>query len=115
MPIEQAEFTIESLIAKARASDAKALAALQSTARYLGLGLASIINVIDPSRIYIGGEITEGWDLIEPTVKDAIKERALSRELGETSIRIVPAIEYPRLKGAAALITAPAFAAPKVA
>jgi predicted NBD/HSP70 family sugar kinase len=115
MPIEQAEFTIESLIGKARASDAKALAALQSTARYLGLGLASIINVIDPSRIYIGGEITEGWDLIEPTVKDAIKERALSRELGETSIRIVPAIEYPRLKGAAALITAPAFAAPKVA
>ncbi|MEQ1761510.1 MAG: ROK family protein [Pyrinomonadaceae bacterium] len=114
-PLEHAEFTIEELIAKARANDGKALTALQSTARYLGLGLASIINVIDPSRIYIGGEITEAWDLLEPTVRDAIKERVLSSELGEASIRIVPAIEYPRLRGAAALITAPAFAAPKVA
>ncbi|MEO5859383.1 MAG: ROK family transcriptional regulator [Pyrinomonadaceae bacterium] len=114
-PIVQAEFTIETLIAKARANDGKALTALQSTARYLGLGLASIINVIDPSRIYIGGEITEAWDLLEPTVRDAIQERVLSAELGEASIRVVPAIEHPRLRGAAALITAPAFAAPKVA
>ena len=113
--IEQSEFTVETLIVKARANDGKALAALQSTARYLGLGLASIINAIDPSRIYIGGEITEAWDLLEPTVRDAIKERVLSRELGEASIRVVPAIEFPRLRGAAALITAPAFAAPKVA
>jgi len=113
--IEQSEFTVETLIAKARTGDGKALAALQSTARYLGLGLASIINAIDPSRIYIGGEITEAWDLLEPTVRDAINERVLSSELGEASIRIVPAIEHPRLRGAAALITAPAFAAPKVA
>ncbi len=114
-PLNVAEFTIEELISKARANDGRALTALQSTARYLGLGLASIINVIDPSRIYIGGEITEAWDLLEPTVRDAIKERVLSSELGEASIRIVPAIEFPRLKGAAALVTAPAFAAPKVA
>lgn len=114
-PAEQAAFTIEELITKARANDGKALAALQSTARYLGLGLASIINVVDPSRIYIGGEITEAWDLLEPTVRDAIKERVLSSELGEASIRVVPAIEFPRLRGAAALVTAPAFAAPKVA
>ena len=114
-PLEVAEFTIEELISRARANDGKALTALQSTARYLGLGLASIINVIDPSRIYIGGEITEAWDLLEPTVRDAIKERVLSSELGEASIRVVPAIEFPRLKGAAALITAPAIAAPKVA
>jgi len=113
--IEVSEFTVEKLIAKARANDGKALMALQSTARYLGLGLASIINAIDPSMIYIGGEITEAWDIIEPTVRDAIKERTLSAELGETSLRIVPAVEFPRLRGAAALITAPAFAAPKVA
>lgn len=113
--IERSEFTIEALIARARANDGKALTALQSTARYLGLGLASIINVIDPSRIYIGGEITEAWDLLEPTVREAINERVLSSELGDASIRVVPAIEYPRLRGAAALVTAPAFAAPKVA
>lgn len=114
-PIETTEFTIEDLITRARGSDGKALTALQSTARYLGLGLASVINVIDPSFVYIGGEITEGWDLIEQQVREAIKERTLTTELGNTPIRIVPAVEHPRLRGAVALVTAPAFAAPKVA
>lgn len=115
LSLETANFTVEDLIKRARMGDAKALAALHLTARYLGLGLASIINAIDPSQIYLGGEITEAWDLIEPQVRNAIKERTLTRELGVTPIRIVPAIEYPRLRGAVALVTAPAFAAPKVA
>lgn len=113
--LEIADFTIEDLIARARVGDSKALTALNSTARYLGLGLASIINAVDPSRIYIGGEITEAWDLIEPQVRTAIKERTLTQQLGATPMRIVPAVEYPRLRGAVALVTAPAFAAPKVA
>jgi predicted NBD/HSP70 family sugar kinase len=112
---ESAEFTIEDLISRARGGDSRALTALNSTARYLGLGLASVINAVDPSRIYIGGEITGAWDLIEPHVRDAIKERALTGELGATPIRIVPAVEHPRLRGAVTLVTAPAFAAPKVA
>lgn len=115
LSLETANFTIEDLIKRARNGDGKALAALHLTARYLGLGLASIINAIDPSQIYLGGEITEAWDLIEPQVRDAIKERTLTKELGLTPIRIVPAIEYPRLRGAVALVTSPAFAAPKVA
>lgn len=115
LSLEAANFTIEDLIKRARMGDSKALVALQSTARYLGLGLASIINVIDPSQIYLGGEITEAWDLIELLVRDAIKERTLTKQLGATPIRIVPAIEHPRLRGAVALVTAPAFAAPKVA
>lgn len=113
--LEVADFTIEDLIVRARGGDSKALTALHSTARYLGLGLSTIINALDPSRIYIGGEITEAWDLIEPEVRDAIKERTLTSQLGETPLRIVPAVEYPRLRGAVALVTAPAFAAPKVA
>jgi N-acetylglucosamine repressor len=115
LSLETANFTVEDLIERARTGDGKALAALDLTARYLGLGLASIINAIDPAQIYLGGEITEAWDLIEPQVRIAIKERTLTKELGLTPIRIVPAIEHPRLRGAAALITAPAFAAPMVA
>ncbi len=115
LAVDIANFTVEDLIIMARGNDSKALLALHSTARYLGLGLASIINAVDPSRIYIGGEITEAWDIIEPHVREAIKERALTGDLGQISIGIVPAMDYPRLRGAAALVTAPAFAAPKVA
>jgi len=112
---ERRQFTVEDLIARARSRDAKASAALESTARYLGLGLASVINVLDPARVYIGGEITLAWDLIETTVRSALAERALTPAAATTDIRPVAAGEYPRLQGAAALVAAPAFAAPIVA
>jgi predicted NBD/HSP70 family sugar kinase len=108
-------FTIADLLARARARDAKAAAAVQATARYLGLGLASIVNALDPARIYIGGEITGAWDLIEPTVRAALAERALTPSAADTDLHPVAASEYPRLQGAAALVAAPAFAAPVVA
>jgi len=115
IPAENATFTVEDLISRARNGDAKALAALQSTARYLGLGLASIVNAVDPGRIYIGGEIIGAWDLIEPAVKAALAERALTALAARTEIRTVSVDEHPRLRGAAALVAAPAFAAPMVA
>src|SRR5215216_2211576 len=80
---ETANFTVEDLIARARAGDAKALAAVNSTARYLVLG--------------------------------ALRERTLTEFGGTTEIHIVPAEEHPRLRGAVALVAAPAFAAPMVA
>lgn len=115
LPAEIATFTIEDLIARARSGDAKAAAAIESTARYLGLGLASIVNGIDPACIYIGGEITAAWDLIEPTVRSGLGERILTPDAGNLDIRVVSALDYPRLRGAAALVAAPAFAAPAVA
>jgi len=113
--MDVADFTIEDLIARARSNDSKAITTLNSTARYLGMGLASVVNSIDPSTIYIGGEITDAWDIIEVHVREALRERALTADLGGVEIRIVPASEHPRLRGAVALVTAPAFAAPKVA
>ncbi len=112
---EASTCTVEDLIARARAGDAKALAAINSTARYLGLGLASIVNVIDPGRIYVGGEITTAWSLIEPIVRSALRERTLTDFGGATEIHVVPAEEHSRLRGAVALVAAPAFAAPMVA
>ncbi len=108
-------FTIEDLIARARSRDAKAIAAIETTARYLGLGLSSVINALDPARVYVGGELTDAWDLIEHTVRSALAERTLTPAAAETDIRPVAAGEYPRLHGAAALVAAPAFAAPVVA
>lgn len=112
---EEAVFSIEDLIARARAGEAKAVAALNSTARYLGLGLASIVNALDPARVYIGGEITTAWSLIEPIVRSAVRERTLTEFGGATEIHVVPAEDHPRLRGAVALVAAPAFAAPMVA
>ena len=113
--IDERAFSIEDLIARARSGDAKAVTAVQATARYLGLGLASVVNATDPARVYIGGEITAAWDLIEGPVRAALAERALTPAAASTDLRPVASHEHPRLQGAAALVASPAFAAPVVA
>lgn len=115
VPAAEKDFTIEDLIARARGGDARARDAIQATGRYLGAGLVSVVNVFDPSRVYLGGEITAAWDLIEADVRAGLAERALTPAAAATEIRPVAASEYPRLQGAAALFNAPAFAAPVVA
>src|SRR5687768_2125324 len=112
IPREFATFTVDDVIARARGGDSKAIVALHSTARYLGLGLGAMINVVDPSRIYVSGEITTAWNLIEPVVSAAIAERVLPAAAPPPPIVLVPAGDVPRLRGASALVVAPAFAAP---
>jgi N-acetylglucosamine repressor len=107
--------TVEDIIARARAGQGRALEALRETGYYLGRGLALIIKSVDPQRVYIGGEITRGWDLIQSAVREAIREQCLIHEAGETEILVVPLDDYPRLRGAAALVSTSAFAAPVVA
>lgn len=89
--------------------------AVQTTARYTGLGLGTVIAALNPARIYIGGEMTAAWDLIEDTVRTALTERSLTDAAAQTPIEIVSAIAYPRLRGAVALVAAPTYAAPRVA
>jgi predicted NBD/HSP70 family sugar kinase len=112
---EQNSFTVLDLIDRARSGDAKAVAAIQATARFLGLGLATIINVLNPDSIYLAGEVTTAWDVIETSVREALTERALTKAAANTPLRVASTLEFPRLRGAAALIAAPTFAAPRVA
>ena len=114
-PATNPAFTIEDLVARARTGDGKAVAALQATARYLGLGLGGVVNIINPDCVFIGGEIVAAWDLIESTVRAALAERALTPAAAGTDLVTVSAEDHPRLRGAAMLVTAPAFAAPSVA
>ena len=107
--------TVTDVIGRARQGDAKALTSIQSTARYLGLGLANVVNGLNPARVYLAGEITAAWDLIEVTVRHAFAERALTEALAATRVHVVSSVENPRLRGAAALIAAPTFAAIRVA
>jgi len=112
---ERSSFTVLDLIACARRGDAKAVSAVLATGRFLGLGIATIINLVNPDCIYLAGEIITAWDLIEDKVREAISERSLTEAAKHTPLRVTSTQEYPRLRGAAALIAAPTFAAPRVA
>ena len=108
---ETGSVTIEHIMARGRAGEGQALETLRETGHFLGLGFATLVKALDPRRIYVGGEITAAWDLLSPIVRETLREDAVIREAGETEIRTVALGEHPRLRGAAALIHTPAFAA----
>lgn len=106
---------MKELIARMRAGDEDARAALTETGRYLGIGLAGIITALSPARVVVGGEITAAWDVVGERVIEGVRERAITRAAGVTPITVAPALDAPRLRGATALLVARRFAAPKVA
>jgi N-acetylglucosamine repressor len=112
--VETTSITIEDIVARARAGEGQALEALRETGHFLGRGFATLIKSVDPGRIYVGGEITAVWDLVSGTVRDTLREDAIIRDAGETAILPVPLGDHPRLRGAAALVIVPAFAAPMI-
>ncbi len=113
--LHEVPLTIDDLVARARSGDVRASKAIEETGRYLGVGLAGIINALNPSRIYVGGEITAAWDRIEGVVRKAIRERAVTAAAAATPITPEQVGGYPRLRGATALVAAPLFAAPELA
>jgi predicted NBD/HSP70 family sugar kinase len=106
---------IPDLVARARSGDVAATAALRETGRYLGVGIANIVNSISPARIVVGGEITAAWDLIEPAVRESVRERTLTAASAATPVVVEAGDAYLRLRGASALVVAPVFVAPRVA
>jgi N-acetylglucosamine repressor len=112
--VRETRLTVADVIARARAGDAQARGALEVTGRYIGLGLAAIVNALNPTRIILGGEIAGGWDLIRPQVLCALAERTLTQGTAATPVIPEPHDPQTRLRGAAALVVAPVFAAPNI-
>jgi predicted NBD/HSP70 family sugar kinase len=115
IPADVATLTVEDVISRSRQGDTLADAALRATAKFLGAGLAAVVNAVDPAHIYVSGEITSAWDRLGPVVRTALDERTIEPSRGRAAIVVVPPEGLPRLRGAVALVTAPAFAAPVVA
>jgi N-acetylglucosamine repressor len=113
--IQSSGLTITDVISRSRAGEARATMALETTARHLGAGLAVVINTLSPAQIFVGGEIAEAWDQLLPTIRRVIAERVLTEGAAATPLVAEAASSYPRLRGGAALVAAPLFAAPRIA
>jgi len=80
--------TVPHIVEAARAGDAVARAALEQTGRYLGIGLANLINALNPQRVVFGGILSLAHEFLLPVIDVVVKERALrwARETAEIVI-----------------------------
>lgn len=76
----------------------------QETGMYLGIGLASLINIFNPEKIIIGGGVANAGKLIAEPMLKTIKERALAVSLKNVKIVRAKLGEEAGVIGAAMLV-----------
>jgi glucokinase len=70
------ELTAQKVYEAGREGDELALAVFKRFGMYLGVGLANLINLIDPQIIVITGGVVNGWDLFSTEMYRQVEERA---------------------------------------
>jgi len=80
--------TIPLVATAARNGDAVARAALHETAVWLGIGLANLINALNPEIIVFGGILSLASDCLLPVVAAVIRERALRWPAAATQVLV---------------------------
>jgi len=78
--------TIRKVFAAAKKGDQIAIDALHETAMYLGIGLAGIVNLLNPEVVVIGGGVAEGGAGFLDAVAAEIKKHAFDSAVEKLSV-----------------------------
>jgi predicted NBD/HSP70 family sugar kinase len=106
---------VRALFTDASAGDERAAAAIRSVAESLGRGLASLVNVLNPERVILGGSLADVLDFAQPVVAKALEHYAMDAP-GETVELCGPALgDDSALLGAAEVAFTRLMADPLIA
>jgi predicted NBD/HSP70 family sugar kinase len=111
-PLDGGREAVEDILAAAAQQDLRSLAALKEVGRWLGRGLAGLVNTFNPRLIVLGGLFGRVYFFVAPAVEEQLDSFALpaAREI----VRLAPAalgVNAP-LIGAAELAFEPLLAEP---
>ena len=70
------DLTSEKVYQAGREGDELAIEVFRRMGVYLGIGLASLINVLNPEIVVIGGGLSNGWELFGKHMQQQVIERA---------------------------------------
>lgn len=71
------QLTVPMVVEAARAGDALALEALEEIGHHLGIGIASLVNAINPQLVVFGGILSLAGEFVLPVVAEELHRRAL--------------------------------------
>ena len=106
---------LDDVVADAERGDPATLEALAGLGRWLGLGLAGLVNILDPERIALGGIFGRLHPFVAAAIAEEMSRRRLTPE--RDSVAVVPARLGPDapLLGAAEFALAPLLDDPSAA
>lgn len=93
----------EEAVAAARTGDSRALASFEETARYLAMGIANLISVLNPRMVVLGGGLMAAGDLMLDIIRNEVSQWAQPVAARDTPIVLSELGEDAGLLGAAKL------------
>ena len=83
------DLTAEEVYGAGKQGDGLASEVFHRMGAYLGIGLANLINILNPETIVIGGGVANGWELFARDMRHQVVEHAFP--LPAAQVKIVPA------------------------
>lgn len=81
--------TTEILDEAGRRGDKAAIRIFSEAGRYLGIGIASLLHILNPDAVIIGGGVVKAWELFYPSMAEEVNRRCF-KEIKERT-KIIPA------------------------
>ena len=97
------ELTAKTIYAAGQQGDELAFEIFRRMGVYLGIGLANLINILNPEMIVIGGGVVNGWDLFAKHMHQQVEERAFPLLAARVKIERAKCGDDAGLLGAARL------------
>lgn len=76
--IQDRPVTAEDVVLAARAGDPLGVALIEDEARYLGIGIVSLLHLFSPERVILGGGVSNALDLMDGGIAREIQARAMA-------------------------------------
>jgi glucokinase len=93
-------FRAAQVYACARAKDPVAVEVVERAARYMGLGLSHVVNILNPALIVLGGDLIAGQDLLIGLIRRQLELHCLPELVKHVEIRASSLGHDSGLKGA---------------
>lgn len=103
---------IDELVGFARSGNTAAQAILARAGEVLGMGIANLINLLNPELIIVSGEGVRAGDLLFDPMRAAVMANVMPGLAGDTQIIIEPWDDYAWARGAAGLVLQRLFESP---
>jgi len=106
--------TLDTIVAAALGQDPLALRLVQETAEYLGIAVAGLLNLMNPSMVIFGGEVARLGELLLEPLRETIRRRTLVSSVAAAEVRMSALGPQAIAIGAATLVLEAALADPSL-
>jgi len=110
--VDADDVTVEALVSAADGGDDTARSLLADSGRWLGIGLATIVNLLNPELIIVAGEGVEAGDLRLGPMREALREGRFDSLGADTELVVESSGDVTWARGAACVVLSEFFRSP---